>query len=76
MWFIRVYKKLGGNFMKWKERLTNKTFWVALTSALILLSQQLGVQLPENIAEITNTVLSIVVILGIVIDPTTPGIGD
>lgn len=62
--------------MKWKERLTNKTFWVALTSALILLSQQLGVQLPENIAEITNTVLSIVVILGIVIDPTTPGIGD
>lgn len=63
--------------MNWKNRLRNKTFWIALTSAIVLLTQQLGLDIfPQNIAEIVNTILSIFVILGIVIDPSTPGIKD
>lgn len=63
--------------MKWKARLRNKAFWVALSSAIVLLTQQLGLNLfPDNIHEIINTVLLIFTILGVVIDPTTPGVTD
>lgn len=63
--------------MNWKARLRNKTFWVALTSALVLLMQQLGWDVfPSNIMEIINTTLLIFTILGVIIDPTTEGITD
>lgn len=61
----------------WKVRLTNKTFWLALSAAVILLTQQLGFEVfPENAMDIVNTVLLIATILGVIIDPTTPGIAD
>lgn len=63
--------------MNWKARLRNKTFWVALISAVVLLTQQLGLNIfPENIGEITNTLLLIFTILGVIVDPTTSGISD
>lgn len=63
--------------MNWKARLRNKTFWVALISAIVLLTQQLGLNIfPENIGEITNTLLLIFTILGVIVDPTTSGISD
>lgn len=63
--------------MNWEARLRNKTFWVALTSAIVLLTQQLGLNFfPENIGEIMNTVLLIFTILGVIVDPTTFGISD
>lgn len=63
--------------MKWKERLTNKAFWVSLSSAILLLLQQLGLNIfPENSLEIVNTVLLIFTILGVIIDPTTSGMTD
>lgn len=63
--------------MNWEARLRNKTFWVALISAVVLLTQQLGLNIfPENIGEITNTVLLIFTILGVIVDPTTSGISD
>lgn len=63
--------------MKWKERLKNKTFWISLASAVLLLTQQLGINIfPENSLEIVNTVLLIFTILGVVVDPTTEGIKD
>ena len=63
--------------MNWKPRIRNKTFWVALTSAIVLLTQQLGLNFfPENIGEIMNTVLLIFTILGVIVDPTTSGISD
>lgn len=61
----------------WKSRIKNKTFWVALMSAIVLLTQQLGLDVfPDNIGEIVNTVLLIATILGIVVDPSTDGIAD
>ena len=63
--------------MNWKARLKNKTFWVALMSAIVVLTQQLGLDIfPDNIMEIVNTVLMILVILGVVVNPTTEGITD
>lgn len=63
--------------MNWKSRLTNKTFWVALVSATVLLSQQLGFSIfPENVMDITNSILLICTILGVIVDPTTEGILD
>lgn len=63
--------------INWKARLTNKTFWVALSSAVVLLCQQLGLNIfPDNIHEIINTVLLIFTILGVIIDPSTDGITD
>lgn len=63
--------------MNWNARFRNKTFWVALSSAVILLFQQIGWNIfPSNIGEIVNTILSIFVILGVVVDPTTSGVTD
>ena len=59
------------------KRLRNKAFLVALASAIILLIQQLGLNiLPKNISDIVNTLLSILVTMGVVIDPTTPVVTD
>ena len=63
--------------MKWDARFRNKAFWVALASALLILTQQLGITIfPDNSMEIVNTILSIFVLLGVVVDPTTPGLTD
>lgn len=63
--------------MNWNARFRNKTFWVALSSAIILLFQQIGWNVfPANIGEIVNTILTIFVILGVVVDPTTSGVTD
>ena len=63
--------------MNWKSRIRNKTFWVALTSAIVLLTQQLGFNIfPDNIGAIINTLLLIFTILGVIVDPTTPTMLD
>ena len=63
--------------MDWKVRFKNKTFWVALMSAIVLLTQQLGLEVfPDNIMDIANTALLILVILGVVADPSTQGLLD
>ena len=63
--------------MDWKVRFKNKTFWLALISAIVLLTQQLGLEVfPDNIMDIANTALLILVILGVVADPSTQGLLD
>ena len=63
--------------MNIKLRMKNKEFWVALVSALMLLAQQLGLKIfPENTMDILKTVLLILTILGVFLDPTTEGLGD
>lgn len=63
--------------INWKLRLQHKSFWVALIGLLVILSQQLGVKfLPDNVSDITNTILAIGVLVGVITDPTTAGLGD
>ena len=64
----------------WKARLTNKTWWVSIIGALVLLSQQLGLDLsqyiPQNYVDIINTIFLILTLLGITVDTSTDGISD
>ena len=62
--------------INWKLRFQNKTTLLAIASTVILLAQQLGLKLPDNIADIVNTFLTLLVLLGVISDPTTEGIGD
>lgn len=62
--------------INFKLRLQNKATLVALISAVFLMLQQFGLHIPINIQESVNTFVVILVILGIVTDPTTKGIAD
>lgn len=61
-----------------KSRFRNKTFILAMVGAIVLLIQQLGFKdfIPSNWLDIVNTILSILVMLGIVVDTSTPGVSD
>ena len=62
--------------INWKLRFKNKATLLAIASTVILLIQQLGFKLPDNIADIVNTFLTLLVLLGVINDPTTAGVGD
>ena len=71
--------------INWKVRLKNKTFWLAIIPAVLLLVQQIvglfGVvidftPLQNQLVTIIGTVFSILAILGIIVDPTTKGVSD
>ena len=62
--------------INWKLRFQNKATLLAIASTVILLIQQLGFKLPDNIADVVNTFLTLLVLLGVINDPTTEGIND
>lgn len=62
--------------INWKLRLQNKVTLLALIGAIFLMAQQFGLEIPHNIQEGVNTIVYILVILGVVNDPTTTGISD
>ena len=62
--------------INFKLRLQNKATLVALISAGFLMLQQFGLHIPSNIQEGVNTLVVILVMLGIVTDPTTTGVAD
>ena len=62
--------------INWKLRFKNKTTLLAIASTVILLAQQLGFKLPDNIADIVNTFFTLLVLVGVINDPTTEGISD
>lgn len=71
--------------INWKVRAKNKNFWIALIPAIIVLIQAVaavfGVKinlgnLGDKLLAVVNAVFVVLSILGIVTDPTTPGIED
>lgn len=63
--------------INWKLRLRNKTFWATLIPLIVLLLQQLGLNfVPDNWEEIFSTVMAILLLVGVINDPTTAGISD
>lgn len=71
--------------INWGVRIRNKSFWTALIPALALLGQAIaGVfgftidlgTLSGKLLGVVDAVFAVLVILGIVNDPTTNGIGD
>lgn len=71
--------------INWKVRIKNKTFWLSLIPALLLLAQALGAVLGlsldlsavgEKLLTVVNTLFAVLTILGVVTDPTTAGVSD
>lgn len=62
--------------INWKLRLQNKVTLVALLGAVFLMAQQFGFEIPKNIQDGVNTFVYILVLIGVVNDPTTAGISD
>ena len=62
--------------INWKLRFQNKATLLAIASTVILLAQQLGLKLPDNIDDVVNTFLTLLVLLGVINDPTTEGLKD
>ena len=61
-----------------KERFRNKTFILAMVGTIVLLAQQLGFKdiIPSNYVDIVNSLLTILTMVGIVVDTSTKGISD
>lgn len=71
--------------INWLVRIKNRNFWLTLIPAVLLLIQVVvapfGYQwdfgvLNEQLAAIINALFAVLVILGVVNDPTTDGIAD
>jgi phi LC3 family holin len=62
--------------INWKLRFKNKATLAAIVATAILLAQQLGFKLPGNINDVANTALTLLVLVGVVSDPTTSGLSD
>lgn len=73
------------NQINWKVRMANKTFWLSLIPAVLLLVQvvasvfgftlDLG-ELGNKLLEVVNALFAVLAILGVVNDPTTEGLSD
>jgi uncharacterized membrane protein len=63
--------------MDFKARLHNKAFWVSLIALIMLILKTFKIfDVPEDWENTANVVLSLLVTLGVLIDPTSPGILD
>ena len=71
--------------MNWIVRIKNKNFWLTLIPAVLLLIQTVAAvfcfevdfgELGNQLMAVVNAVFAVLVILGIVNDPTTKGLGD
>lgn len=71
--------------INWKVRIKNKAFWLALIPALAMVAQAVAAvfgytidlgTLVGKLQAVINAVFALLVILGIVVDPTTEGIQD
>ena len=71
--------------INWKVRLRNKAFWLALITAALLLVQTVAAlfgfalnlgDIGDKLLAVVNAVFALLSILGVVVDPTTQGVGD
>lgn len=71
--------------INWLVRAKNKAFWVALIPAVLLLVQVIAAvfgytldlgDLGNKLLDVVNALFAVLVILGVVNDPTTSGVSD
>lgn len=71
--------------INWKVRIKNKAFWMAAIPALALVIQTVAAvfgwtldfsSLTGKILAVVDAVFALLAILGVVVDPTTEGVGD
>lgn len=60
-----------------KEQIKNKYFWVSVVSLIVLTAQQFNLTfIPANFQDYVNSVLTILVGMGIITDFKTDGFGE
>jgi phi LC3 family holin len=73
------------NMINWKVRINNKQWWLSVIPAIALVAQAVaGVfgytldlsTLVGKILGVVDAVFALLVILGVVVDPTTAGVAD
>jgi phi LC3 family holin len=71
--------------INWKVRVLSVNFWLALVPAVLLLAQAVAApfgykwdfaNLGTQLTGIVNAAFAVLSILGVVTDPTTPGLSD
>ena len=69
--------------INWKIRMQHKQFWVSLIALLVVLANQIAAIftlditiISEQLTGIFETILMILALMGIIIDPTTDGLND
>lgn len=71
--------------INWTVRVKNKAFWLAVIPAVLLLIQTVAAvfgytldvgELGNRLIAVVNAVFGVLVILGVVADPTTAGMKD
>lgn len=71
--------------INWKVRIRNKQFWLAVIPAVALVAQAVAAVFGYSIdlgtyvgklQAVVNAVFALLVILGVVVDPTTAGVSD
>lgn len=71
--------------INWRVRIKNKNFWIALIPAVLLMIQTIAAlfgwqidvsDLSGKLLAIVDAVFGVLVILGVVTDPTTKGVSD
>ncbi len=71
--------------INWSVRVRNKTFWLAVIPAALLLLQAVGEALGfplelgglgDKLLGVVNALFALLALLGVVNDPTTQGTGD
>lgn len=71
--------------INWTVRIKNKTFWLAVIPAVLLLVQTVAAvfgytldlgDIGNKLIAVVNAAFGVLVVLGVVVDPTTAGISD
>lgn len=71
--------------VNWLVRIRNKQFWLAVVPAIALVAQAVAAlfgytidltTIVGKVQAVVNAVFALLAILGIVVDPTTAGVGD
>lgn len=71
--------------INWTVRIKNKNFWLAVIPAVLLLVQTVAAvfgytldlgEIGNRLIAVINAVFGVLVVLGVVVDPTTAGVSD
>lgn len=71
--------------INWKVRFSNKQFWISFIPAVLLLIQVVAAvfgytldlgDLGNKLIAVINALFAVLVLLGVVTDPTTKGVSD
>lgn len=71
--------------INWTVRFKNKSFWLSFIPAVLLLVQVVAAlfgfeldlgDIGNRLLDVVNALFAVLAILGIVVDPTTAGVGD